>query len=183
MAFARSNFISFFFSSRRRHTSLTCDWSSDVCSSDLSSASRLADARTPHEPHSERLGRRLYHDDGDRVYRVWSPPALRRQRPVDIAAALHHRSRWTRHRLAGELRTIASTVASVGSLAVWRGSNGCPGRDRTHRRRRQHVDLCGYRRHRRRCSFALYIAPWLNLQARYDDGGLAKTGCLDRTVT
>src|SRR6266480_3856728 len=26
---------SFFFSSRRRHTMLTCDWSSDVCSSDL----------------------------------------------------------------------------------------------------------------------------------------------------
>src|SRR6267142_4879919 len=29
-------FIFFFFSSRRRHTRLTCDWSSDVCSSDLS---------------------------------------------------------------------------------------------------------------------------------------------------
>src|SRR6267142_3606198 len=28
-------YIFFFFSSRRRHTSLTCDWSSDVCSSDL----------------------------------------------------------------------------------------------------------------------------------------------------
>src|SRR3989344_6726786 len=27
--------IRFFFSSRRRHTRLTCDWSSDVCSSDL----------------------------------------------------------------------------------------------------------------------------------------------------
>src|SRR5438477_11860424 len=27
----------FFFSSRRRHTRLTCDWSSDVCSSDLNS--------------------------------------------------------------------------------------------------------------------------------------------------
>src|SRR5580698_11226989 len=27
----------FFFSSRRRHTILTCDWSSDVCSSDLRS--------------------------------------------------------------------------------------------------------------------------------------------------
>src|SRR5690242_18392375 len=26
--------IQFFFSSRRRHTRLTCDWSSDVCSSD-----------------------------------------------------------------------------------------------------------------------------------------------------
>src|SRR5690242_21953934 len=30
----------FFISSRRRHTRLTCDWSSDVCSSDL--ASRVA---------------------------------------------------------------------------------------------------------------------------------------------
>src|SRR4051812_49678427 len=28
-------FLFFFFSSRRRHTILTCDWSSDVCSSDL----------------------------------------------------------------------------------------------------------------------------------------------------
>src|SRR4051812_48584005 len=28
-------FAVFFFSSRRRHTRLTCDWSSDVCSSDL----------------------------------------------------------------------------------------------------------------------------------------------------
>src|SRR6266480_5980985 len=30
--------LSFFFSSRRRHTRLTCDWSSDVCSSDLRDA-------------------------------------------------------------------------------------------------------------------------------------------------
>src|SRR5690242_21554229 len=29
-------FVFFFFSSRRRHTRLTCDWSSHVCSSDLS---------------------------------------------------------------------------------------------------------------------------------------------------
>src|SRR5689334_24107282 len=28
-------FICFFFSSRRRHTRWNCDWSSDVCSSDL----------------------------------------------------------------------------------------------------------------------------------------------------
>src|SRR6516165_11203436 len=27
--------LSFFFSSRRRHTRFDCDWSSDVCSSDL----------------------------------------------------------------------------------------------------------------------------------------------------
>src|SRR5690242_21461100 len=31
-------FFFFFFSSRRRHTRLTCDWSSDVCSSDLNRA-------------------------------------------------------------------------------------------------------------------------------------------------
>src|SRR5690242_21040347 len=30
----------FFFSSRRRHTRLTCDWSSDVCSSDLAGVER-----------------------------------------------------------------------------------------------------------------------------------------------
>src|SRR5256886_3296216 len=29
------SFCSFFFSSRRRHTRFDCDWSSDVCSSDL----------------------------------------------------------------------------------------------------------------------------------------------------
>src|SRR5688572_24974462 len=31
----------FFFSSRRRHTRFDCDWSSDVCSSDLASGRRL----------------------------------------------------------------------------------------------------------------------------------------------
>src|SRR5205085_7137822 len=32
--------IAFFFSSRRRHTRFDCDWSSDVCSSDLQTARR-----------------------------------------------------------------------------------------------------------------------------------------------
>src|SRR2546427_7190088 len=32
-------FIFFFFSSRRRHTRFDCDWSSDVCSSDLTFSS------------------------------------------------------------------------------------------------------------------------------------------------
>src|SRR5260370_37166846 len=31
----------FFFSSRRRHTRFKCDWSSDVCSSDLTGQSRV----------------------------------------------------------------------------------------------------------------------------------------------
>src|SRR2546430_5758754 len=32
--------VSFFFSSRRRHTRFDCDWSSDVCSSDLGEESQ-----------------------------------------------------------------------------------------------------------------------------------------------
>src|SRR2546430_9710278 len=32
---SRSSLLFFFFSSRRRHTRFDCDWSSDVCSSDL----------------------------------------------------------------------------------------------------------------------------------------------------
>src|SRR5262249_60312754 len=39
-----------FFSSRRRHTRLVSDWSSDVCSSDLTSPSRTA--RVLIEPNS-----------------------------------------------------------------------------------------------------------------------------------
>src|SRR5438309_9355577 len=34
-------FFLFFFSSRRRHTRWNCDWSSDVCSSDLEPQGRL----------------------------------------------------------------------------------------------------------------------------------------------
>src|SRR2546427_6415301 len=39
-------FYFFFFSSRRRHTRFDCDWSSDVCSSDLDKA-LLSDAFAP----------------------------------------------------------------------------------------------------------------------------------------
>src|SRR5205807_7413720 len=43
----------FFFSSRRRHTRLQGDWSSDVCSSDLD-RSRLATLTRPFGPPSPR---------------------------------------------------------------------------------------------------------------------------------
>src|SRR5438093_2995982 len=42
------SFLFFFFSSRRRHTRLVSDWSSDVCSSDLLLAERLDLAPGPH---------------------------------------------------------------------------------------------------------------------------------------
>src|SRR6266480_5686430 len=44
----------FFFSSRRRHTRLTCDWSSDVCSSDLS---RVVDCQAGRVPSHRAPGR------------------------------------------------------------------------------------------------------------------------------
>src|SRR5690242_21696871 len=48
--------IFFFFSSRRRHTRLTCDWSSDVCSSDL--ARRHLDELESPEAVGEEAARR-----------------------------------------------------------------------------------------------------------------------------
>src|SRR5688572_32544618 len=45
MRHARS-FERFFFSSRRRHTRFDCDWSSDVCSSDLAAHSEGSSAST-----------------------------------------------------------------------------------------------------------------------------------------
>src|SRR5205085_4385352 len=47
----------FFFSSRRRHTRFDCDWSSDVCSSDLGLASSTS--RTPSIKASPRRPRAL----------------------------------------------------------------------------------------------------------------------------
>src|SRR4051812_49821377 len=53
----------FFFSSRRRHTRLTCDWSSDVCSSDLLLA--RAQALQPLELQHQRGQRRAQLVRGD----------------------------------------------------------------------------------------------------------------------
>src|SRR2546430_12900978 len=45
----------FFFSSRRRHTRFDCDWSSDVCSSDLVSQGRRHRGRLGHDVVPARL--------------------------------------------------------------------------------------------------------------------------------
>src|SRR5256886_7178668 len=43
LAQRKTNRIFFFFSSRRRHTRFDCDWSSDVCSSDLKKQFKITD--------------------------------------------------------------------------------------------------------------------------------------------
>src|SRR5690606_41077929 len=58
----RVDYCFFFFSSRRRHTRFSRDWSSDVCSSDLYSASRSQLSRSERDRdrlgHDHRVGRR-----------------------------------------------------------------------------------------------------------------------------
>src|SRR5256886_269219 len=47
----------FFFSSRRRHTRFDCDWSSDVCSSDLITDAALLQAKLAHSEKMATIGR------------------------------------------------------------------------------------------------------------------------------
>src|SRR5688572_85386 len=49
----------FFFSSRRRHTRFDCDWSSDVCSSDLPAGRKIVDASVLKMPVLGSLMRKI----------------------------------------------------------------------------------------------------------------------------
>src|SRR5262249_59056709 len=62
----------FFFPSRRRHTSLVSDWSSDVCSSDL--ACRAASIFLALD---KRTGKLLWKQSRDRAM-TWSTPVVLR---------------------------------------------------------------------------------------------------------
>ena len=58
----REKVLSFFFSSRRRHTRLRRDWSSDVCSSDLGDDRRYD---TDEQAGQEEKSPTQQHDRGD----------------------------------------------------------------------------------------------------------------------
>src|SRR6266568_6786111 len=68
-------FLCFFFSSRRRHTRWNCDWSSDVCSSDL--AVRTAELTEPG----------FHHD----VFSAWHPLWVGGPAHAELGAALAER--------------------------------------------------------------------------------------------
>src|SRR3990167_8601403 len=67
----------FFFSSRRRHTRFDCDWSSDVCSSDLKSVALFCAFFIARKLYSLRHGRKSPLDSAERcalyVYRDAQP--------------------------------------------------------------------------------------------------------------
>src|SRR6266480_5493119 len=72
--------VVFFFSSRRRHTRLTCDWSSDVCSSDLGAfgaGNGASDGGEFQNPAQGELGQQRARSEERRVGKEcrsrWSP--------------------------------------------------------------------------------------------------------------
>src|SRR5438132_9169746 len=96
-------FFFFFFSSRRRHTRSLCDWSSDVCSSDL-----VPGAAAPHGGHGDQLrageihGLLRLHQGGRGVRRP-------RARPLDLGGEDQDRSE--ERRVGKECRSRWATYA------------------------------------------------------------------------
>src|SRR5438034_10299919 len=91
----------FFFSSRRRHTRSLCDWSSDVCSSDLRTVVHLVDGVLELDLHPLRhVGQ-----DGDADIRVHA--ALRSE---ERRVGKECRSRWSpeHHKKKTKTRTAPS---------------------------------------------------------------------------
>src|SRR6266571_2622125 len=76
--------MTFFWSSRRRHTRLTCDWSADVCSSDLARPPAARTGIRNRMPHPIRRARR-----------VDVPDAEHRQRSEERRVGKECRSRWS----------------------------------------------------------------------------------------
>src|SRR2546430_5348727 len=94
-------FLFFFFSSRRRHTRFDCDWSSDVCSSDLmrvlntkGAAKRLGCSQTwIHKLVAKgKLHAYIYDEEGELVERK---PEDRKQRSEERRVGKECRSRWS----------------------------------------------------------------------------------------
>src|SRR5205085_4192113 len=83
----------FFFSSRRRHTRFDCDWSSDVCSSDLTGRSRaaLAAEQVARVGDRESSGLERELQDRDRVL----APLERVARSEERRVGKECRSRWS----------------------------------------------------------------------------------------
>src|SRR2546430_6267803 len=91
----------FFFSSRRRHTRFDCDWSSDVCSSDL--AEFLARWRSIPAQITVPGGERL----GDVAERAWNAltQIVRRHQEAERILVVSHNFRSEERRVGKECRS------------------------------------------------------------------------------
>src|SRR5207237_6303675 len=139
---SRNTLFFFFFSSRRRHTRFKCDWSSDVCSSDLAAvqlhqllvAAVLDDAAAGEDRdligHAHR-GEAVRDEDGDALARelaeVLEHLGLRLRihgggrliEHEDIRAGAHEGARQgdLLPLAAGELAALAEPLAELGVIA------------------------------------------------------------------
>src|SRR6266853_1246318 len=92
----------FFFSSRRRHTRFDCDWSSDVCSSDLpSSAAKYNALLNTVKPLGEELAP------------VVGLMSVTRTVPVPVRSVCHTSTPWTPSSPA-KYRALLNTVKPYG---------------------------------------------------------------------
>src|SRR2546430_4145926 len=98
----------FFFSSRRRHTRFDCDWSSDVCSSDLGGGGYTMIAHAP-----------VIYDKGEDV-RELLVDEIRRARTIQAATYLH--PSWAIIPDAARAAARAVFGPAPGSVAVVRDS-------------------------------------------------------------
>src|SRR5689334_23687091 len=85
-------FFFFFFSSRRRHTRWNCDWSSDVCSSDLRMSGR--DIRSAYRSRMTRTKRTRLVSAGPQPARTTAEEE-RTDRSEERRVGKECRSRWS----------------------------------------------------------------------------------------
>src|SRR2546430_13719697 len=84
----RNRFLFFFFSSRRRHTRFDCDWSSDVCSSDLLQMSVIVAAQ-------QGLWFAFYPVIGQLAFLAYLVATLAAERSEERRVGKECRSRWS----------------------------------------------------------------------------------------
>src|SRR5436190_12103339 len=101
-------FLCFFFSSRRRHTRSLCDWSSDVCSSDLVNI-QAGEATAANDD-----GRLPKWDKGARVVVFANGPAVAKQVASEIAKKAYWNSSYFGGSLLDLRRAEAFDIESEG---------------------------------------------------------------------
>src|SRR2546430_4676765 len=100
MTYVYALFFFFFFSSRRRHTRFDCDWSSDVCSSDLTNRSSDGKAMNALIRMPNKIDRFVRPPSGDgvsgaRVITLEQVIALFIARSEERRVGKECRSRWS----------------------------------------------------------------------------------------
>src|SRR6267143_4547482 len=101
----------FFFSSRRRHTRWNCDWSSDVCSSDLDRLGGVA-----WQSRKARLKQRIA-DMADRLIKIAAERAVRQGEAMSPQEGLYEEfcARFPYAETDDQLQAISDVIEDLSS--------------------------------------------------------------------